>query len=132
MATATLALSSAARVAPASTTAPGKRSVAGTVRPSRGTALVARAEISGLSADGQWQELCKAEIPGKIPRCVSPILKDRNLARARLPRCPLCPTPTNANVSSNFARGTVSPRKFFFSDPSHDISPTLLLSGTTS
>jgi len=30
--------------------------------------IVTRAEISGLSECGQFQELCKAEIPAKIPR----------------------------------------------------------------
>ena len=70
MAAATLASSVVVRGAPVASVAAGKRASA---RPTRGSALVVRAEgeIAGLSECGKFQELCKAEIPGKIPRCVT-------------------------------------------------------------
>ena len=70
MAAATLASSVVVRGAPVASVAAGKRASA---RPMRGSALVVRAEgeIAGLSECGKFQELCKAEIPGKIPRCVT-------------------------------------------------------------
>ena len=79
MATAALSLSSTARVAP---TAPSrsKRSVARPVR-ARAVATKAEGEISGLSEDGQWQELCRAEIPGKLPRCAPEDWQTRPRAR---------------------------------------------------
>ena len=70
MAAATLASSVVVRGTPVASVAAGKRASA---RPMRGSALVVRAEgeIAGLSECGKFQELCKAEIPGKIPRCVT-------------------------------------------------------------
>ena len=70
MAAATLASSVVVRGTPVASVAAGKRANA---RPMRGSALVVRAEgeIAGLSECGKFQELCKAEIPGKIPRCVT-------------------------------------------------------------
>ena len=64
---------SAARVAPAVGKAAGRSTPVATVRPSRGSSIIARAEteIAGLSECGNFQELCKAEIPAKIPRCAS-------------------------------------------------------------
>ena len=77
---------SASRVAPAAAKAAGRATTAGAVRPSRGSAVVAHAEISGLSECGNYQELCKAEIPTKIPRCVAvshaDYLRDRRVTRA--------------------------------------------------
>lgn len=68
MASAVLASSVAVRGTPLAPTAAGKRTP---VRAVRGRAVVTRAgEIAGLTECGKFQELCKAEIPGKIPRCV--------------------------------------------------------------
>ena len=68
MASAVLASSVAVRGTPLAPTAAGKRTP---VRAARGRAVVTRAgEIAGLTECGKFQELCKAEIPGKIPRCV--------------------------------------------------------------
>jgi hypothetical protein len=69
MAAVTLASSVVVRGTPVASVAARKRSYA---RPNRGSAFVVRAgEIAGLTECGKFQELCRAEIPAKIPRCVS-------------------------------------------------------------
>ena len=73
MATVCLTSSVVVRGTPVASVAKGKRALN---RPVRGQSLVVRAEkeIAGLTECGQFQELCKAEIPGKIPRYVSTIV----------------------------------------------------------